>query len=209
VCPSIDVRNQIVAFEQLANCTVIEGSLQILLIEHAEASAYDTLFFPNLVEITDYLLLYRVYGLRTLSHIFPNLSVIRGQQLFFNYALVIFEMPSFENLGLSSLTRIVRGAVRIEKNSALCYLNTVNWQWVTAVKPEDHFIMENRDNMVGECVNLCPKGHSKQPQCPTMEIRYDNGVVYHQPLCWDMNHCQKGQYPLLPPPPFSSLDYSL
>ena len=196
VCSSLDVRNDIKSFSKLANCTVVEGSLQILLIEHAQASDYDNLYFPDLVEITDYLLLYRVYGLRTLSHIFPNLSVIRGQKLFFNYALVVFEMPVFEGLGLTSLTQIVRGAVRIEKNSALCYLNTINWQMITTVKPEDHFIMENRDNKVGECVNLCPKDpqNHARTKCPTMDVTYANGIINQQPLCWNMHSCQIGQF---------------
>jgi hypothetical protein len=127
--------------------------------------------------------------LRTLSHIFPNLAVIRGQQLFFNYALVIFEMPDFEDIGLRSLSRIVRGAVRIEKNSALCYLNTINWQLITAAKPEDHFIMENRDNKVGECVNQCPK--TAAPKCPTMDVHYPNGISFSQPLCWNDQTCQR------------------
>lgn len=64
----------------------------ITLIDRSNASDYDNYTFPNLVEITDYLLLYRVQGLRSLMHLFPNLRVIRGNNLVANYALIIYEM---------------------------------------------------------------------------------------------------------------------
>ncbi|KAK7945212.1 hypothetical protein WMY93_000940 [Mugilogobius chulae] len=68
-----------------------------------------------------------VYGLESLSDLFPNLTVIRGSNLFFNYALVIFEMIQLREIGLHSLMNITRGAVRIEKNPDLCYLSTLDW----------------------------------------------------------------------------------
>jgi len=72
----------------LSNCTVIEGYLAIILIENAKPGDFDAISFPHLREIGSYLLLYRLYGLRSLARLFPNLAVIRGQLLFFNYALV-------------------------------------------------------------------------------------------------------------------------
>lgn len=53
---------------------------------------FDDFTFPDLVEITDYLLLYRVQGLKSLGHLFPNLQVIRGNNLLNNYALAIYGM---------------------------------------------------------------------------------------------------------------------
>jgi len=72
----------------LRNCTVIEGYLAIILIENAKPGDFDAVSFPRLREVGSYLLLYRLYGLRSLDRLFPNLAVIRGQLLFFNYALV-------------------------------------------------------------------------------------------------------------------------
>jgi len=72
----------------LRNCTVIEGYLAIILIENAQPGDFDAVSFPALREVGSYLLLYRLYGLRSLDRLFPNLAVIRGQLLFFNYALV-------------------------------------------------------------------------------------------------------------------------
>lgn len=46
-------------FSRLEGCRVVEGFVQILLIDRAEQSAYANLTFPDLVEITGYLVLYR------------------------------------------------------------------------------------------------------------------------------------------------------
>lgn len=55
-----------------------------------EADNWD-LEFPLLTEITGFLLVYRINGLRSLGQLFPNLKVIRGNILIPNSALVIFE----------------------------------------------------------------------------------------------------------------------
>ena len=88
----MDIRNKVEAFRRLSGCRVVEGFVQIVLIDHASESSFANLSFPELREITDYLLLYRVSGLRSLGKLFPNLTVIRGETLFLNYALVVFEM---------------------------------------------------------------------------------------------------------------------
>lgn len=168
--------------DRLENCTVIEGSLSILLIEGAQEEQYRKKSFPNLVEITDFLLLYRVYGLKTLSNIFPNLSVIRGQKLFFNFAFVAFEMMDLEEIGLIGLTVIERGAVRLEKNPMLCYIDTIDWSVIaTGVDQRDHFIKGNK--IASECIDLCPKtcGSTPKSDLDHREIK----------RCWTLNDCQK------------------
>lgn len=92
----MDIRNSIDEFDKLSGCRVVEGYIQILLFDKTDESAYENKSFPLLTEITDYLLLYRVNGLSTLGKLFPNLTVIRGQRQFFNYALVVFEMYSLQ-----------------------------------------------------------------------------------------------------------------
>ncbi|XP_052100450.1 insulin-like peptide receptor isoform X1 [Mytilus californianus] len=183
ICKNIDIRNKVENFDKLENCTVIEGSLSILLIEGAKEEQYRQLSFPNLVEITDYLLLYRVYGLKTLSNIFPNLSVIRGQRLFFNFAFVAFEMMDLEELGLIGLTVIERGAVRLEKNPMLCYIDTIDWTRIAkGVDRKDHFIKDNKKT--AECVDMCPAYCAATPKS-----EFEN----HREIkrCWTYNHCQK------------------
>ncbi|XP_025076692.1 putative molluscan insulin-related peptide(s) receptor [Pomacea canaliculata] len=178
-CRSIDVRNSVDGLKKLENCTVIEGKLHILLIDHAEQKDYDKFRFPLLREITGHLLLYRVYGLKTLRHLFPNLTVIRGQDLFYNYALVAYEMPDLEEIGLISLTTIMRGAVRLTKNRRLCYVDTIDWSRIAVgLKTSDHHIQDNKDET--KCVNYCPD-YCSSTTFQGKELR----------RCWTATHCQK------------------
>ena len=187
MCKDIDIRNRVSGFKQLENCTVIEGTLQILLIDYAESEEYENLQFPDLVEITHYFLLYRVYGLKTLRNIFPNLAVIRGQKLFWNYALVAFEMPDLEELGLKSLTSILRGSVRLEKNHYLCYIDTLDWKLIAPQSSkEDHFMVQNK--AIDECVNICPKNPDGSPKCKSRMIDGSEREV-----CWTQHDCQTGE----------------
>ena len=68
-----------------------------------------------------------VLKLTTLRKLFPNLAVIRGRQLFHNYALVIYSNDELVEIALENLTDILNGGVRIEKNPLLCYTNTIAW----------------------------------------------------------------------------------
>ena len=166
-------------FQELINCTVIEGSLQIVLIDLGQPEDYATFKFPDLVEITDYLLLYRVSGLRSLRDIFPNLAVIRGEQLFGSYALVVYEMPCMEELGLVSLRTIPKGAVRLERNPNLCFVETIDWMKITTgIAEGDNLFKNNKDST--ECVYSCPEACTKTVV---------NGIL--EPRCWTRNHCQQ------------------
>ncbi|CAI9720557.1 putative molluscan insulin-related peptide(s) receptor [Octopus vulgaris] len=169
LCSSIEIKNKIENFKQLEHCSVIEGYLRIILLDYMKPEDYQNMRFPKLVEITDYLIMYRAYGLKTLRDLFPNLSVIRGQELFYNYALVAFEMPDLEEIGLSSLTVIQRGAVRFNKSPNLCYLETIDWSKITSEgSNEAHSIADNKDPR--ECVDQCPH------------------TCDH---CWNSRECQK------------------
>ncbi|GAB1600284.1 insulin-like peptide receptor isoform X2 [Argonauta hians] len=169
LCSSIEIKNKMESFKQLEHCSVIEGYLRIILLDYTKPEDYQNMRFPKLVEITDYLIMYRAYGLKTLRDLFPNLAVIRGQELFYNYALVAFEMPDLEEIGLRSLTVIQRGAVRLNKSPNLCYLETVDWSKLTSEgSNEAHSIADNKDPR--ECVDQCP---------------------YTCDHCWNSRDCQK------------------
>ncbi|XP_031443012.1 insulin-like growth factor 1 receptor isoform X2 [Clupea harengus] len=176
--PSIDIGNDFADFSRLENCTVVEGYLQILLIGDKNGGAnqevFRTLSFPKLTVITDYLLLFRVAGLDSLSTLFPNLTVIRGHNLFYNYALVIFEMTSLKDIGLYNLRNITRGAIRIEKNPELCYLKSLDFSRI--MDTGNNFIAGNKQ--AKECGDVCPGLMEDQQQC-----------VDHR--CWTSSHCQK------------------
>uniref|UniRef100_F6S8L3 Tyrosine-protein kinase receptor n=1 Tax=Macaca mulatta TaxID=9544 RepID=F6S8L3_MACMU len=184
VCPGMDIRNNLTRLHELENCSVIEGHLQILLMFKTRPEDFRDLSFPKLIMITDYLLLFRVYGLESLKDLFPNLTVIRGSRLFFNYALVIFEMVHLKELGLYNLMNITRGSVRIEKNNELCYLATIDWSRILD-SVEDNYIVLNKDDNE-ECGDICPGTAKGKTNCPATVI---NGQFVER--CWTHSHCQK------------------
>ncbi|XP_035380918.1 insulin-like growth factor 1a receptor isoform X1 [Electrophorus electricus] len=184
--PHIDIRNDISEFKKLENCTVVEGYLQILLIgdkNHNPYQEFRTLSFPRLTMVTDYLLLFRVAGLDSLSTLFPNLSIIRGRNLFYNYALVIFEMTSLKDIGLYNLRNITRGAIRIEKNPELCYLDSVDWSLIMDAE-FNNYVAGNKQSK--ECGDVCPGIMEDNPQC--IRTSFNDNYSYR---CWTSNHCQK------------------
>nr|BAB44154.1 insulin-like growth factor I receptor [Cynops pyrrhogaster] len=181
--PGYDIRNSVDELKRLENCTVIEGYLQILLISNAKPDDFRNIRFPKLTVITDYLLLFRVSGLESLSDLFPNLTVIRGRNLFYNYALVIFEMTNLKEIGLHSLQSIPRGGLRIEKNSDLCYLSTVDWTLILDAV-YNNYIVGNKPPK--ECGDLCPGAMEAKPLCEKTSINYE-----YSRRCWSANHCQK------------------
>ncbi|BFZ05313.1 hypothetical protein BsWGS_08351 [Bradybaena similaris] len=180
-CGDMDIRNSVKSFHMLENCTVIEGSLHISLIDYVPQEEYDKYSFPLLREITGHLMMFRVFGLRTLRNLFPNLTVIRGQSKFFkDYALVAYEMRDLEELGLTSLT-LVNGLVRLTKNHRLCHLSSIDWgQLAPNVDPSKHLIVENREEQL--CPDFCDES------CPS--------TIYQdiqRKRCWSPkpNDCQR------------------
>lgn len=178
ICQSTDIRNSVNMFSQLRGCQVVEGFVQIVLIDNADESDYANISFPELTEITDYLLLYRVNGLRSLGKIFPNLAVIRGNTLFENYALVVFEMLHLQEIGLISLTDILRGAVLFAKNPTLCFVDTIDWDRIAYNAKGEHYISANK--LQNEC-----------PMCPTHNHSCATSPIDGGSLCWNSQHCQK------------------
>ncbi|XP_070688502.1 insulin receptor b [Pempheris klunzingeri] len=183
ICQSKDIRNNVTNLQSLENCTIIEGHLKILLMFKTKTDDFRGLSYPKLRVVTDYVLLFRVYGLECLTDLFPNLTVIRGNNLFFNYALVIYEMLQLKEVGLYSLMNITRGAVRIEKNPDLCYLATLDWSKILD-SVEDNFIVANKNER--ECGDVCPGTAQGQTICSQNTI---NG--HFRGRCWTQNHCQR------------------
>uniref|UniRef100_A0A674E262 Tyrosine-protein kinase receptor n=1 Tax=Salmo trutta TaxID=8032 RepID=A0A674E262_SALTR len=184
ICSSKDIRNNVTNLRSLENCTVIEGHLKIILMFKTKPEDFRGLSYPKLTVVTDFLLLFRVYGMESLKDLFPNLTVIRGNNLFFNYALVFFEMLQLRDIGLHSLMNITRGAVRIEKNPDLCYLSTLDWSKILDTV-EDNSIVSNKNDR--ECGDVCPGALAKgKATCQQTTI---NGNFNER--CWTHKHCQR------------------
>ncbi|XP_053611419.1 insulin receptor-like isoform X2 [Plodia interpunctella] len=189
VCSSMDIRNSPEnMINKLRGCRVIEGQLSIVLMEKVNATNFKNVSFPELREVTDYILIYRVKGVRNLGDLFPNLTVVRGMRLYKDYAIVIYDNEHIESLGLRSLTRIMRGGVRIQHNDRLCYTDTIDWSKIVARDMENVIIRSNYDPRL---CGLCPDAQERSVdvalpsagQCPTDS----SGTL----LCWDEKHCQK------------------
>ncbi|NXQ11872.1 INSRR protein, partial [Peucedramus taeniatus] len=181
----MDIRNDVSQLRKLENCSIIEGNLQILLMFTTGAEDFRGLSFPRLLMITEYLLLFRVYGLESLRDLFPNLSVIRGTNLFFSYALVIFEMPHLRDVGLHSLGHILRGSVRIERNQELCHLSTIDWGLLLPDSGDSTYIVGNK--LAEECADVCPGILDVEKPCVQTSV---NGQLDYR--CWTSSYCQKG-----------------
>ncbi|ROT84059.1 Insulin receptor [Penaeus vannamei] len=134
--------------------------------------------------VTDYVLIYRVSHLSTLDTILPRLAVIRGNVLFHEHALVVFGNIHLRELGLSNLTAILKGSVRIEKNWSLCPGTSDRWKGVTSDQVtnivQDNYEMCIYDPCEGtgnctlytsaiytNCLNVggCREGEQCHPEC--------------------------------------------
>ncbi|CAH2050646.1 unnamed protein product, partial [Iphiclides podalirius] len=172
---------------KLRGCRVIEGHLSIVVIEHPSPKAFKNMSFPELREVTGYIKIYRLMGVINLGALFPNLSVVRGMQLFKDYAIVVFDCENLEALGLRSLARVERGGVRIQQNDRLCYTNTIDWSRIVSDGEDNILIRSNYDPRL---CGLCPNAQSRMEdhrqqhlQCPADS----SGRL----LCWDEKNCQK------------------
>ncbi|CAH1159729.1 unnamed protein product [Phaedon cochleariae] len=166
-CYSMDIRNTVDSLNQLKNCTEIAGFLKIVLMETVKnESDFDGYVFPELVEITGYLLFYNVLHLSSVGQLFPNLRVIRGTELLTDYAMVIYDMPHIREIGTDKLMFIARGFVKVDKCPHICFANTVDWEGLGAGGL--HFTNLN-NGTCDACPNHC-KGHcwnATQCQIPT------------------------------------------
>lgn len=123
-CKNVDCRFNSEQLEKLNNCKIVHGYLRISEMNVTNVKA------SNIREITGYLLIDRVKNLKSLHELFPNLTTIKGELLHNDNFLVITHNDDLENIGLSSLTHINAGNVLIQNNHKLCYINTINWQFL-------------------------------------------------------------------------------
>ncbi|XP_031617136.1 insulin-like receptor [Contarinia nasturtii] len=171
ICQDIDIRNNPRDLNKLRDCTTIMGSLSIVLIEKLSYGDLSNYTYPELREITGYLLFFRVFGIKSFRNIFPNLMVIRGERLITHYALIIYDMPGLSEIGLTSLIKIQRGYVMIRYCPMLCYIHTINWEAITQVR-----VGSGLGNYLDyDSFSACPS------KCP--EICATNN-------CWNNKNCQ-------------------
>uniref|UniRef100_A0A8C1J2I6 receptor protein-tyrosine kinase n=1 Tax=Cyprinus carpio TaxID=7962 RepID=A0A8C1J2I6_CYPCA len=88
--------------DSFINCTKIQGSVCLCVIQSWPAELEDL-------------------------SVFSNLATIQGRTLYRGYSLLVMKIPTLKSLGLRSLKRIGDGGIYITGNKQLCYQHTVNW----------------------------------------------------------------------------------
>jgi hypothetical protein len=131
------------SWDALTNCTVLDGHFSISIIQGTQNyTNKDFHVFPNLEEITGYLLVFNANGLTNLGHIFPNLRIIGGKSLIKKYALIVYQNDDLQKIGLEKLEKIENGGIAILDNPSMCSHEYFDWMNKTANK----MITENGEN---------------------------------------------------------------
>ena len=182
---NIDINNKgedtkMSSLKKFQNCRVVEGSISITSAIYPMEEGFTNYSLPNLVEVTDYVLLYRADEITSLETLFPKLAVIRGHKLVVFYALAIYQMKNMESVGLPSLTHIMNGGVRIEKNPRLCYVDTVKWEEIVVQETDkkSHIeIVDNQDSnkCLDSCQSHCSGGCWSSESCQRLLVPCEEG----------------------------------
>lgn len=100
-----------------------------------------------------------------------------------------------QEIGLKSLVKILRGSVRIEKNPALCFVETVDWSLITSSSKDNLF---SNNKAINECPT-CPNGVSTDKNMNTA-IQTNMGNIPQtcperdkRRICWNRSDCQLGK----------------
>ena len=153
----------------IKNCTVYIGSIFFAVYRMYTQAEVDKTTYPEMREITGSLVFNMVAGSYhlSLSHIFPNLRVIRGNQFFYGFSLLFYLDKQLTDMALPSLTKIQQGNVRIQNNENMCYHSTIKWSSLMGSTYSSERIVTKE--LPANC-----------PSCPTRCNGY----------CWNSNYCQ-------------------
>ncbi|XP_047204615.1 receptor tyrosine-protein kinase erbB-3a isoform X2 [Girardinichthys multiradiatus] len=110
-----------------SGCNIVMGNIEVNMMEHTR----DFSFLQSIKEVTGYIL----FALNEFSRLpLDNLRVIRGNTLYDDrYALAVMinykkdGQHGLQELGLTNLTEILEGGVKIIQNKYLSYAPQVNW----------------------------------------------------------------------------------
>lgn len=167
--------NKVENLRLLERCTAIEGNLVIkFLTNQVTPGNYSGLVFPKLVEVTGYILFYRVKGLRSVGQLFPNLRVIRAEEQIYKYGLALYENEDMISINTPKLS-YVGAEVLAMVNPQLCYVDDfVSWaKIIKGGQPPMTFLNRAKENgcdLVDGCSKKCTNNN-----------------------CWERDHCQIGK----------------
>jgi Receptor L domain len=128
--------------KRLEGCKYIDGAVTLSWLKDAHGFSIRNFSFPDLVEIRDFLKMHHVDNLLSVGDLFPNLAVIRGDQLNNQYSLQIAENKMLERVGLANLRYIGKGNIQVKNNQNACFVDTINWP---AIAPNTNSEFNNID----------------------------------------------------------------
>lgn len=160
-CPGVGVVHS-GNIESFRNCTIIEGSLEIL---DQSFDGYQQVYanfsfgprfikmhpdrlevFSTLREVTGYINIQGFHAEFTNMSYFRNLEVIGGRQLMDTYfASLYIVKTALRSLEVRSLKRINSGAVVILENKDLCYAEEIDWNQIKKSDAQASMIHNNRN----------------------------------------------------------------
>uniref|UniRef100_A0A8W7PX60 receptor protein-tyrosine kinase n=1 Tax=Anopheles coluzzii TaxID=1518534 RepID=A0A8W7PX60_ANOCL len=169
VCPKTCPGEGIVHSDNIGNykdCTIIEGSLEILDQSFDGFQQVYTNFsfgpryikidpdrlevFSTVKEITGFINIQAHHPNFTTLNYFRNLEVVGGRQLKENlFASVYIVKTSLKSLELKSLKRVNSGSIVILENSDLCFVEDIDWSEIK--KSSDHEVMVQKNRNATEC----------------------------------------------------------
>ncbi|CAH8502571.1 unnamed protein product [Schistosoma turkestanicum] len=188
VCTRADVRHPS-SLTRISRCTVIEGDLFVVFTRIPRDAS-----LPFLKEIIGSLILYDVDGPDDLSTLLPNLTLIRGQSLVFGYAIII-KSTSLKRIGLLSLRVIQQGGIRIDSNSQMCYVKTIDWHIILQSQSSDVSMVKTVKNGL-LCPDTCSSGCSMasrnngQPSATELWNSLSRDISPSDGHCWSISECQ-------------------
>ncbi|KAM7402022.1 hypothetical protein PAMP_017296 [Pampus punctatissimus] len=139
--------------EMYTGCEIVMGNLEITMMEHTR----DFSFLQSIREVTGYIL----FAVNEFSRLpLDHLHVIRGSTLYEDrYALAVMVnyqkegQHGLQELGLTHLTEILEGGVKIIQNKYLSYAPQVNW--LDIVKDGAAHIMIEANGPEKPCNKAC------------------------------------------------------
>ncbi|XP_060804342.1 insulin-like growth factor 1 receptor [Amyelois transitella] len=162
--------NSLEKLKLLEDCVVVLGDLQVMVMEKAVKKDFDKFTFSKLREVTGFVILYRVKGLESVGQLFPNLVRIRGDKVFNDFGLIVYDMEDLKEIGLYNLLKIDRGGVIIWSVPQACFITTVNWK---AIVPMARRVFEYSEDAM-HCASAC---------------RCTNDLDTNK--CWNTKRCQR------------------
>ncbi|KAM9408215.1 receptor tyrosine-protein kinase erbB-3-like [Pholidichthys leucotaenia] len=124
-------------------CDIVMGNLEITVVGHTR----DLSFLQSIKEVTGYVL-FAINGISRLP--LDHLRLIRGNTLYKNqYALTVMAnfhsegQHGLQELGLTHLTEILQGGVKIFHNKYLSYAPQINWRDIVKDPAADIMIKDN------------------------------------------------------------------